>query len=34
MSELVMLKEDIHNEQQVLEQKNKELSKHNEHFVS
>lgn len=34
MSELVMIKEDIDIEQQVLEQKNKELSKHNEHFVS
>ncbi|KAL2734523.1 putative autophagy-related protein 11 [Vespula maculifrons] len=33
MSELVMIKEDIDIEQQVLEQKNKELSKHNEHFA-
>ncbi|XP_043502165.1 uncharacterized protein LOC122524131 [Polistes fuscatus] len=28
-SELILLKESIHNEQQILEQKNKELSKHN-----
>ncbi|XP_046837242.1 uncharacterized protein LOC124432369 [Vespa crabro] len=33
MSELIILKEDIHTKQQVLEQKNKELSNHNEHFA-